>query len=210
MKLYNYFRSSASYRVRIALNLKGRAYEYIAVPILENAQRKPDYLDRNPQGLIPALEVDGQILSQSLAIIDYLDRRWPKPPLYPDEPCLRAKALSFALHVAAEISPLNNTRVLHHLSTLGIADATVKENWYRHWIAVGFQALEAMLEGQSGPYCFGAQPTIADIYLVPQLFNARRFNCDLASFPKLVRFGDHARATEAFARAAPELQPDAV
>jgi maleylacetoacetate isomerase len=149
-------------------------------------------------------------LSQSLAIIDYIDRRWPKPSLYPEEPHLRAKALSFALHIAAEISPLNNTRVLRHLSALDMEEGAIRKNWYRHWIAEGFRALETMLEGQSGPYCFGAHPTIADICLVPQLFNARRHECGLAPYPRLVRAGDHAKESEAFARAAPELQPDAV
>lgn len=202
MLLHDYFRSSAAYRVRIALNLKGLAYERRDVMLLENQQYSPEHLALNPQGLVPALEVEGKVLTQSLAIIDWLDARHPEPRLIPADPDARAAALAQALVVAADIHPLNNLRVMRWLKReLGAEDAR-RDEWTRHWIAEGFAALEA-LAGE-GPFLGGAAPNVADVFLVPQMFNARRFGTPLDAYPKLVRADAAAQAIEAFAAAHPD------
>jgi maleylacetoacetate isomerase len=201
MLLHDYFRSSAAYRVRIALNLKGAAYARREVMLLENQQRSPEHLALNPQGFVPALEVDGKVLTQSLAIIDWLDARYPEPRLIPADPDARATALARTLVVAADIHPLNNLRVMRKLKAMGIED-DARDEWTRHWIAEGFAALEAM--AGEGPFLGGAAPDIADVFLVPQMFNARRFGLPLEAYPKLVRADAAAQEIEAFAAAHPD------
>ena len=202
MLLHDYFRSSAAYRVRIALNLKGLAYERRDVMLLENQQLRPEHLALNPQGLVPALEVEGKVLTQSLAIIDWLDARYPEPRLIPADPDARAAALAQALVVAADIHPLNNLRVMRWLKhELGAEDAK-RDEWTRHWIAEGFAALEAL--AGKGPFLGGAAPNVADVFLVPQMFNAHRFGTPLDAYPKLVRADAAAQALEAFAAAHPD------
>lgn len=201
MLLHDYFRSSAAYRVRIALNLKGVDYERRDVMLLENQQRGPEHLALNPQGFVPALEVDGKVLTQSLAIIDWLDARYPEPRLIPADPDARAAAMARALVVAADIHPLNNLRVMRKLKAMGVDDAA-RDEWTRLWIAEGFAALEAM--AGEGPFLGGAAPDIADVFLVPQMFNARRFGVPLDAYPKLVRADAAAQEIEAFATAHPD------
>lgn len=201
MILYDYFRSSAAYRVRIALNLKGVAYEQRDVMLLENQQRSPEHLARNPQGLVPALEVDGKVITQSLAIIEWLDSRYPEPRLIPADPDGRAAAIARALVVAADIHPLNNLRVMRRLKEMGVDEAG-RNDWTRHWIAEGFAALEAMA-GDS-PFLGGDAPGIADLFLVPQMYNARRFETPLDAFPRLVAIDAAATALPAFAAAHPD------
>ncbi len=201
MILYDYFRSSAAYRVRIALNLKGAAYERRDVMLLENQHQAPEHLARNPQGLVPALEADGQVLTQSLAIIDWLDSRFPEPRLIPADPDARAAALARALVVGADIHPLNNLRVMRRLKAMGVEEEA-RDDWTRHWIAEGFAALEAM--AGAGPFLGGDAPGIADLFLVPQMYNARRFDTPLGAFPRLVAIDEAARALPAFAAAHPD------
>ncbi|MDV3458780.1 maleylacetoacetate isomerase [Sphingomonas sp. HF-S4] len=201
MLLHDYFRSSAAYRVRIALNLKGLAYDRHDVMLLENQQRSPEHLALNPQGFVPALEVDGKVLTQSLAIIDWLDARYPEPRLVPADSDARAEALAQALVIGADVHPLNNLRVLRKLKALGVDDAA-RDDWTRHWIAEGFEALEAM--AGNGPFLGGEAPGIADVFLVPQMFNARRFDTPLDAYPKLVRADAAAQEIEAFAAAHPD------
>jgi maleylacetoacetate isomerase len=212
VKLYDYFRSSAAYRVRIALNLKGVAPERAFVHLRHGAQRDAGYLDLNPEGLVPLLVADdGTALTQSLAIIEWLEETRPSPPLLPAAPLERARVRALALAIACDIHPLNNLRVLKYLAgTLG-ADDTVRDAWYAHWCAVGLQALEARLarEPATGRCCHGDTPTLADVCLVPQLANARRVDLDLAPFPTLLRIEDACLALPAFAAAAPSRQPDA-
>lgn len=210
MKLYTYFRSSAAYRVRIALNLKGLECEQVAVDLRPGAHRRPEYLALNPQGLVPALEDGGVVLSQSLAIIEYLEETHPQPPLLPREPRARAQVRSLALAIACEVHPLNNLRVLNYLRGPLAQDEEAVNTWYRHWVARVFEALEAQARASSdGRYLCGAAVTLADVCLVPQLFNARRFKCDLAPYPTLTAIGTHLESLPAFARAAPAAQPDA-
>jgi maleylacetoacetate isomerase len=202
MLLYDYFRSSAAYRVRIALNLKGVAYERRDVMLLENQQRSPEHLARNPQGFVPALEVDGRVLTQSLAIIDWLDARYPEPRLIPVDPDARADALARALLIGADIHPLNNLRVMRWLKHELDARDETRDAWTRHWIAEGFEALEAM--AGEGPFLGGAMPGIADVFLVPQMFNARRFGVPLDAYPRLVAADAATEAIDAFAAAHPD------
>lgn len=210
--LYGYFRSSAAYRVRIALNLKGIDYDQSPVNLVKGEQREAANLGRNPQGMVPSLVTDtGVTLTQSLAICEYIDERYPEPPLLPADVTERARVRALAQVVACEIHPLNNLRVLKHLvGELGADDET-KLAWYRHWIAEGFQALESLLttEAGTGDFCHGDTPTLADICLVPQVYNAERFECDLSAYPTIQRIVANCRALPAFRQAAPEAQPDA-
>lgn len=213
MKLYSYFRSSASYRVRIALNLKNLSYEYVPVHLVRDGgeQLKPEYRKVNPDAIVPTFVDDEQhAIQQSLAIIEYLEETHPEPPLLPKSPVDRAHVRSLALQIACEIHPLNNLRVLKYLKrTLGVDDAA-KDAWYRHWVEAGFETLEARLAGDSrtGKLCFGDTPTFADLFLVPQIYNAQRFNVDTTRFPTIQRIHDYAGQLDAFARAAPGAQPD--
>jgi maleylpyruvate isomerase len=207
MELYDYWRSSAAYRVRIALNLKGLDYTQTSIDLRAGDQRNAGYLELNPQGLVPFLR-DGEVgLSQSLAIIEYLEERHPEPPLLPDEPVRRAQARAIALSIACDIHPLNNLRVLQYLERTLECDESVRMAWYRHWIAEGLSALEAMLSKTAGTFCMGDRATIADVCLVPQVYNARRYHCDLEPFPTARRIDEECRALDAFARAAPDRQP---
>ena len=210
MKLYTYYRSSAAYRVRIALHFKGLAYEAMPVDLRLGAQRRTEYLALNPQGLVPALEDDSALLAQSLAIIEYLEETHPDPPLLPGAPLERAQVRSLALAIACDLHPLNNLRVLNYLrSPLGHDEVAVNA-WYRHWVEQVFQGLESVARRSSdGRHLLGESVTLADVCLVPQLFNARRFGCDLSPFPILTAIGAHLEGLDAFARAAPALQPDA-
>ena len=211
MKLYTFFRSSAAFRVRIALNLKGLQYESLPKHFARNEHRTAEYLALNPQGLIPALSVDGVVLSQSLAIIEYLNDRHPSPPLLPADPLDRARVRSMALVIACEIHPLNNLRVLNYLrAELGQDDDGVG-TWYRHWVSEGFRGLELQARefSAAGRYCFGDAVSLADVLLVPQMFNARRLKTDLTPFPTLVGISTHLESLPAFAAARPEVQPDA-
>jgi maleylacetoacetate isomerase len=213
MRLYDYFRSSAAYRVRIALNLKGvTPDERTFVHLRMGNQRAQDYLALNPQGLVPALALDdGRVLTQSLAIVEYLEETYPEPPLLPAEAAARARVRAIALQIACDIHPLNNLRVLNYLlGTLGVAKEQ-KDGWYRYWVDVGFEALEKMLshDADTGRFCHGERPTLADVCLVPQIANARRFNIDMSPYPTLARIESACNAIEAFAAAAPVRQPDA-
>jgi maleylacetoacetate isomerase len=211
MRLYTLARSSASFRVRIALNLKGVDYESVPTALLEKAHRRPEFLALNPQGLIPALDTGTDVLSQSLAIIEYLDETHPAPPLLPTDPVARARVRSMALSIACDIHPLNNLRVLEYLkNTLGQSDETTA-NWYRHWITEGFRGLEheARTYSTSNRYLYGDAVSLADVCLVPQMFNARRFATDLTPFPTLVAITTHLETLPAFAAARPDAQPDA-
>ena len=213
MKLYTFFRSSASYRVRIALNLKGLDYEQIPIHLRRGGgeQLSAAYKSINPQALVPALEDGGRILTQSLAIIEYLEERFPKPPLLPGDPADRALVRSMALLIACEIHPIQNLRVLLYLKkNLNRSDDEVNR-WAQHWITLGLSALEQMRSSlpRASTFCFGNTPTLADICLVPQLANARRFSVDLSPFPSLINVERNCLALPAFANAAPEEQPDA-
>ena len=201
--LYDYWRSSASYRVRIALNLKGAAHERVAVNLLDGAQGEEAYRARNPQGLVPMLEADGIRLTQSLAIIAWLDARFPEPPLLPAGADDRAHVLSLALTIAADVHPLNNLRVLKRLAKLGV-EQQARDEWYRHWVRLGFEALEALAAPRAGRFLFGDAVTLADVCLVPQMYNARRFELPLDPYPTLVRADAEAAALDAFAAAHPD------
>lgn len=204
--LYDYYRSSAAYRVRIALNLKGVDYESRAVNLAEAEQKSDDYHALNPQGLVPMLEIDGHRLTQSLAIIVYLDQAFPDPPLVPRDPADGAHVRAMALAVACDIHPLNNLRVLKYLKNeLGTSQQQV-DGWYAHWIMEGLSALEAKAKIGSGRFLFGDEPTIADVCLVPQLYNARRFDVPLENYPTLLGADKNARELDAFAAAHPDRQ----
>ena len=205
--LHDYLRSSAANRVRIALNLKGIDYERRAVNLAEGAQRADSYRDLNPQQLVPMLEIDGQRLTQSLSIIMYLAMRYPEPPLLPADIADAAHVRSMALAIACDIHPLNNLRVLKYLKGELAQPQDAIDAWYAHWITEGLTALEAMARPRAGAFLFGDTPTISDICLVPQLYNARRFDVPLDAYPTLLRADTNARAIEAFAAAAPERQP---
>src|SRR5882762_7927082 len=209
MKLHGYFRSSASYRVRIALNLKGLTPEHLPHHLRKGEQCAPAYLAINPQGLVPALENDaGAILTQSLAIVEWLDETYPEPPLLPKDPLRRAKVRAFAMALACDTHPVQNLKVLNRLRQLGIAEEKVTE-WAAWANREGLGACEALIADEPGPFCFGAAPTMADLCLVPQLANARRFGVDLNPFPRLLKAEAAAKDNKAFADAAPDRQPDA-
>jgi maleylacetoacetate isomerase/maleylpyruvate isomerase len=210
MKLYTYFRSSAAFRVRIALNLKGLAYAPQFVHLGKGEHRQAAYGAINPQGLVPALtEDDGSVLTQSIAIMEYLEETHPQPALLPREPKARARVRSLALLVACEIHPLNNPRVLNYVrKTLGHNEEAVNA-WYRHWIAEGLAKFERQLAaGGAGRFCHADTPTMADCCLVPQIFNARRFDCDLAPYPQVMGVFEQCMKVDAFDRAQPSRQPD--
>ncbi len=213
MRLHNFFRSSASWRVRIALNLKGLGYEYRSVHLRRNGgeQFTSDFRAMNPGSLVPVLDDDGLLLTQSLAIIEYLDETHPDPPLLPNSAADRARVRALSLSIACDLHPLNNLRVLKYLTeTLGCSDAA-KNEWYRHWVALGLHALEAQLAASSetGSFCHGDTPTMADCCLVPQLFQARRFECDLSGYPTLLHIEKNCNDLSAFRAAAADQQPDA-
>lgn len=204
--LYDYYRSSAAYRVRIALNLKRVDYERRVVNLLEGEQRSEDYRALNPMGLVPMLEIDGLRLTQSLAIINYLDLRFPNQPLIPAMAAERAHVVSMCLTIACDIHPLNNLRVLKYLKNeLGHSQEEV-DRWYAHWISEGLPALEAMAAPKAGKFLFGDGPSGADVCLVPQLYNARRFNVPLDDYPTLLRAEENANKLDAFAAAHPDRQ----
>ncbi len=209
MRLYDYWRSSAAYRVRLALNFKGLAYEQVPVDLRQGGQREPGFLAINPQGLVPVLEDEGAVLTQSLPILNYLEERYPDPALLPRDLPGRCQSRAIAVAIACEMHPLNNLRVLQYLEReLGLDEAR-RMAWYRHWIAEGFGPLEAMIARSAGDFCVGDAPSLADVCLVPQVYNARRYDCDLVAYPTICRIDERCRRIEAFARAAPERQPDA-
>ena len=210
MKLYTYFRSSAAFRVRIALNLKGLAYQPVFVHLAKGEHRAAPYGKVNPQALLPTLELDdGTRISQSLAIIEYLDETHPVKPLIPKDALAKARVRSLSYLIASEIHPLNNLRVLQHLKrALGQNEDQVN-TWYRHWIADGLAKLEAELGSNSGKFCHGDTPTMADCCLAPQIFNAKRYQSDLAPYPQTMRVFEACMQLEAFDRAQPSKQPDA-
>ena len=211
MKLYTYYRSTAAFRVRITLNIKGVAYESIPLHLRNGEHHRADYLQVNPQALIPALDDDGVVISQSLAIIEYLEEKFPHPPLLPKATADRAHVRSMALNVAADMHPLNNLRVLNFLRTpLGHDEATINETWYRNWIASGFRGLEEQAKRFTGDgkHMFGTSLTMADVLILPQMYNALRFHCDVTSYPTLRRICAHLESLPPFIKAAPDLQPD--
>ena len=211
MILHNYFRSSSSYRVRIALAMKGIAYDYAAYHLRKGEQRGARYLGLNPQGLVPTLELPtGEKITQSLAILEYLEETHPDPPLLPKNALGRARVRALAQAVALEIHPINNLRVLADLRTRLFATDAQVNDWFRHWVAETFVALEAMLAADTatGRFCHGDQPTIADICLVPQVLNNRRFEVDMTPYPTIQRIFDAGFALPAFRDAAPDRQPD--
>jgi maleylacetoacetate isomerase len=212
MKLHSFFRSSAAYRVRIALAVKGLACETVAHHLRKSEQRKPEYRALNPQALVPTLEDRGHVLTQSLAIIEYLDEAYPQTaPLLPSHPAGRAVVRAMSLAIACDIHPLNNLRVLDFLKSQMSQSQEATDVWYRHWIAEGFAALEelATKHSRGGRHCFGDAVTMADACLVPQMYNARRFQADLAPYPALVAISDSLERLPTFAAASPEAQPDA-
>jgi maleylacetoacetate isomerase len=213
MKLYTFFRSSASFRVRIALNLKGIAYDQAPIHLRRGGgeQLGAAYRAVNPQALVPALDDNGKIITQSLAIIEYLDEKTPTPPLLPRDPADKALVRSMALVIACEVHPIQNLRVLQYVKTAYHQTDDQVNRWAQHWIDLGLTALEQMIAAQSplGRFCFGDTPTLADICLVPQLGNARRYGCDLSQYPAILNIEKNCMSVPAFIDAAPEKQPDA-
>lgn len=209
--LFTYWRSSTAYRVRIAMNLKGLAYEPAFVSIPNREHRAAGYLAVNPQGLVPALVEDGRVVAQSLAILEFLEERTPEPPLLPAGLHERAYVRALSQVIGCDIHPLNNVRVLRYLEDELGADAAARNAWYRRWMAEGLAAFEALLarEGRAGDFCFGDAPTMADVCLVPQIYNARRFDCPLDDYPLTTAIAARCAGLEPFARALPEGQPDA-
>jgi maleylacetoacetate isomerase len=213
MQLYDYFRSSAAYRVRIAMNLKGIVYQQVPVSLQKGEHRQAYYLSINPQGAVPSLRLpDGDVLTQSLAICEYLEETHPEPPLLPDNALERARVRSLASIVACDIHPLNNLRVLTYLVRELQLDDDAKLAWYRHWIERGLSDFEQMIAAapHTGTYCHGERPTLADVCLMPQLFNARRFDCPLADYPTVLRIEAACAELPAFSAAHPDRQPDSV
>lgn len=209
MQLYDYWRSSAAYRVRIALQMKGLEVEQIPVDLRAGGQRAEEYLAVNPQGLVPFF-VDGELrISQSLAIIEYLEEAYPKDPVLPKDPIQRATSRAIAQIIALDVHPLNNLRVLQLLESEFGAGQKKRGNWYHHWLAKGFEAVEVMVKEAPGDFCIGDQPTLADICLVPQVYNAKRYEFDLRAYPTIRAINEQCHEIEAFQRAAPQHQPDA-
>jgi maleylacetoacetate isomerase len=208
VKLYTFFRSSAAYRVRIALNLKGLGHDAAFISLPKNEQRQADYMRINPQGRVPTLDLDGTVLTQSPAILEYLGEAHPEPPLLPRDAVARAKVRAVAAVIGCDIHPLNNSGTLAYLKNRMGQDEAAANAWYAHWVVEGFGAIEQLIE--PGPFTFGDRPTLADIYLVPQVYNARRFNIPLDDFPKIVAVDAACTGLEAFRAAAPERQPDAL
>ncbi len=209
VKLYSYYRSSAAYRLRIALNYKGLDWDYIPVNLLTTEQKSAAYLAQNPQGLVPALALDdGIVLSQSVAVLEWLEETHPNPPLLPLEPLQRAYTRALVNHIACDIHPLNNISILQYLRGELAATEEQVHHWYCHWIDRGFGGLERQLAG-SGPYCMGQSLSMADVCLVPQVYNARRFNVPLDDFPTVVAIANRCEQLPAFAKAHPDNQPDA-
>ena len=202
--LYDYWRSSAAYRVRIVLNLKQVAYDSVAIDLTTGAQRDPAYVARNPQGLVPALDIGGAMLTQSLAIIDYLDTAYPATPMLPHDPVARARVFAQALSIVADLHPIDNLRVLNRLTDQFGADQAAREAWYVHWIEIGLTALEAMTADGTGPFLGGDTPNLADVCLVPQIYNARRFGVSLDPFPRLLAADTAAAAVAEIAAAHPD------
>lgn len=209
MKLYDYYRSSASYRVRIALNIKNISYETLSVHLVNNGgeQHLPDYLELNPQGLVPTLNENGHILSQSLAIIEYLEEMNPSPALLPQTPLGRAQVRSMALLIACDIHPLNNLRILDRLKTQFKADDQAIKAWYHHWLKQGFDALEKRLQSMphKHPVCYGHEVSVADLCLIPQVYNAHRFEFNMDDYPLINAINEHCLGLPAFREAAPDL-----
>ena len=209
MELFNYFRSSASYRVRIALALKGLDYDYKAVHIAQNEQFGESFAGVSASRLVPLLRDGDQVLTQSLAIIEYLDETHPQPPLLPATPAERARVRALAMDIACEIHPLNNLRVLRYLVKSLQVSEDDKNRWYRHWVETGLEVVGRQLAAQPGTYCHGEHPTIADCTLVPQIFNARRFDCRLDHVPHVMRVFEACMKLPAFEKTRPENCPDA-
>ncbi len=211
IELYGYWRSSAAYRVRIALNLKGLEVQHQFVNLREDEQRSESYRRMNALGRVPTLVDGGQAFTQSLAILEYLNERYPKPPMLPEGAIERARVRALAQVVACDIHPINNISVFIYLENELKVETDKRTAWYRHWIATGFTALETMLadDPRTGRYCHGDMPSLADLCLVPQVYNARRFECDLAPYPAIVRIDAACAQLDAFRQAAPEAQPDA-
>jgi maleylacetoacetate isomerase len=207
MKLYDYFRSTACYRVRLALSLKNIVYEKIEIHLINNngEQHSPKYQHINPQGLVPSLDINGKILTQSLAIIDYLEELFPETPLLPQDPWFKAIIKSLALIIACDMHPLNNLRVLNRLKEQFKANQEQVNDWYHHWLAEGFNAFELQLQRleRSNPVCFGTKPSLADLCLIPQVYNAQRFNFDMSAYPIINQINDYCLTLPAFKNAAP-------
>ncbi|TGD75132.1 maleylacetoacetate isomerase [Mangrovimicrobium sediminis] len=210
MKLYAFYRSSAAFRVRIALNLKGLQPEYIPVDLMAGEHKSPDYLARNPQGLVPAMELPGgEVIGQSVALLEWLEETHPQPPLLPADPARRARVRSVVGCIACDIHPLCNMAIPNYLREHFDASEAQVLDWYSTWMHRGFQAVETVLAETAGDYCFGDGPTLADVCLVPMVYNARRFEVVMTPFPRINAVVDYCLAQPAFARAAPEAQVDA-
>jgi len=209
MKLYSYYRSSATYRVRIGLALKGLAYDYFPVNLLRAQQKSGDYMAKNPQGLVPALETDdGILISQSVAILEWVEELHPQPPLLPGEPLQRALVRSAVNSIVCDIHPLNNMSVTNYLqASLGSSPEEIQQ-WYQQWIYRGFDGIERTLESQSGACCFGDEPGMADVCLIPQVYNALRFKVPMEAYPNIMRVWEHCNGLHAFQLAHPDAQPD--
>jgi maleylacetoacetate isomerase len=209
VRLYSYYRSSAAYRLRIALNLKGLAYDYAAVNLLQGEQKSAAYLDINPAGLVPSLELDDHsVLTQSVAILEWLEETHAQPPLLPRDALARARVRAMVNLIACDIHPICNVGVVNHLKSQLQADEAAVRNWFTTWMQRGFRAIEQFVASSDGPYCAGDAPTLADVCLVPQVYNARRFDIPLQAFPRIVDITAHCLGLDAFAAAAPEQQPD--
>ena len=210
IKLYTFFRSTAAYRVRIALNLKNIDHQLVSVNLLSGEERQAPFSEINPQKLVPVLEHDGKILYQSMAILEYLEEKYPEPALLPADSLARAEARALANVIACDIHPLNNLRVLQYLTDTLEIDEEARLAWYHQWLGEGFDAIETRLAGTcNGRFCFGDEPGLADVMLIPQVYNAFRFDLDMAPYPTIARINAHCLELEAFSRAAPQNQPDA-